>query len=526
MQGMIQSGSVAGKARSHRGRSPLHRARRSDAGFAMGMVLLILVLLTVMGLALGFVGATNLTQMQHTTRQVGLLHSANGGVHELMDTLYGNSAYGLAGNEAATGLYSSTGGVTRYSWTFDPSSGKPYCTNNLDGLTAVTGHGGREVPAGCALLFVTAETESPTGDLDRATVAALATNRYPYAIASDGIVNVADVSSLVEGQGHIRSNLVGGSPNIEAQVVDGMTFSRDGAGSIEVEEGSGPENYDQPPTPLPDIPIAEILASWSAAGVGGAHPWGGPAMYQFDNTVVATTDDAGHLDIGTTHIEPPATLYVEGHFLVNGGAEVAKGIHIFCTGNFRVNGSLVQVALDPARRSLAARGKDDNNGNGNDHKPSPTVTPSPTATVEPSPSPVATSSPSPSPSPSPVGIPSPSPSPAGPAVSPSTNFVVSGDEIRFNGGSAQSINLLAMNGIRQNGASNLHGFFYVRNGDFDLNGSHLVTGVIITRSGSVQGDVKAGNANVVYDPHALWALSGLELKIKGTMRAMSWWVEQ
>lgn len=470
----------------------MHTSRpRSRSGFALGLVLLILVLITVLGLVLGAMGATNLAQIRHSGEKTGLVHAANGGLHELMDVLYGNPSYGTTLSEEGSGTFSASHGVTRYTWSFDPSAGGPYCTNNLDGHAAVTGYAGHPVPPGMALLVVSATMES-AGNEKTATVAALASDRYPYAIASDGTIEIADVGSVIPGQGHVRSNFSGGSPNIAADLVDGMTFSVDGPGSIQVDPGSGPQILHEPPVPLPDVPIQGILASWSAAGLSGSHPYGGPAQWQYSGNVVATTDSSGDLDIGSDHITAPATIYVDGDFRINGGAQIARGIHVFCTGNFVVNGSLQQLSLDHVRRVLASRGW----GN------SP--------------------SPAPAPSPSPVTLP---PSGAGPAVGPQTNFIVAGDEIRFNGGSAQSLNLVAMNGIRQNGASVLRGFFYVRNGDFELNGSHSVTGVVITRSGAVQGDVEAGNANVTYDPAVLDTLGGLQVTILGKVRTSAWWLE-
>lgn len=465
----------------------------SRRGFALGLVLLVLVILAVLGLGLGALGASNLAQIRHAGEMTGLVHAANGGLHELMDVLYGNPSYGTARTEEGSGSYSSSHGLTQYSWTFDPGGGEAWCTNNLDGFAPVTGYSGRSVPPGMALLVVSA-----TGDgAKTATVAALATNRYPYAIASDGTIEIADVDSVIPGHGHVRSNFSGGSPNVEADVVDGMTFSRDGPGSIQVSAGSGPEVYDEPPIGLPDLPILDILASWSAAGLGGSHPYGGPAAWQYAGDVTASTDGSGNLDIGSDHIVPPATIYVDGDFRVDGGASIARGIHVFCTGDFRVNGALNQVGLAPG---VLAAGERRRLSRGPGGSPSPAASPAASPSVAPSPG-------------------------AGPAVGPETNFIVAGDDILFNGGSAQEIHLIAMGGIRQNGASTMRGFFYVRNGDFDLNGSHSVSGVVITRSGSVQGDVEAGNADVTYDPAVLDSLGGLQVTILGKVRTTSWWLE-
>ncbi len=74
----------------------------------------------------------------------------------------------------------------------------------------------------------------------------------------------------------------------------------------------------------------------------------------------------------------------------------------------------------------------------------------------------------------------------------------------------------------------MKGLFYVRNGDFDVNGNSQLTGVVITRSGSVtvDGNVEAKNTDVTYDPSVLIGLSALSTGIQGRARTLSWWIEQ
>ncbi len=468
------------------------------------MALLVLVVIALMGSTLVYVGTHNLDQIHLSGRQNALRHTADGGLHELLDAIYQNPEYGQDQTATGTGLYSGSEGSTRYSWTFNPSAATPYCTNNLEGEDPVAGYQGRTVPPGCALLFVAARFEDSERNQESLILGSMSTNRFPYAIASDGKIEVADVSSLIPGYGNLLSNKVGGDPNIEAGVVDGTTFSRDGEGSIEVSAGSGPTMYDQPPVGLPNLPIQDIVASWSTAGVSGAHPFGGPAQYQFDDDVSASTDSDGNITIDGVEITPPATVYVDGDITIGGGADIAQGLHIFCTGNFRVNGALNQVvaSLDHTRYSLASRKK---------------VTPTPS----PSPDPEVT------PSPSPVPLPTPSPG-ASPVVSTETNFIFSCGDIRFNGGSAQSIDLLCVDGILQNGSSNLKGIFYVQNGDLRITGKSQLTGVVVTRSGqvAVEGEVDSGNTDVTYDPSVLSKLIALNTSLLGRMRASSWWIEQ
>jgi len=479
---------------------PSRKNRRP--GFALGMALMVLVVIALMGSTLVYVGTHNLDQIQLSGRQAALRHTADGGLHELLDALYRYPDHGLNRTATGTGLYAGSVGSTRYSWTFDPTASVPYCTNNLDGEDPVTGYQGRVVPAGCALLFVEARFEDGDRYPERLIIGSVSTNRFPYAIASDGVVEVDDVSSLIPGQGHVLSNNVGGSPNIDAGLVDGITFSRDGSGSIRVDSGSGPQNYNQPKVELPNLPVQDIIASWSTAGVGGAHPYGGPADYQYGDDVKASVSRDGVITIDGVDIEAPATIFVDGEFRINGKSDWPQGVHVFCTEGFLVNGALDQITMldsilawDHTRRSLASRKK--------------TATPSP--------------SPEPEPDPSPTPIPGP-----GPALSDDSNFIVSGGQIRFNGGTFQSINLLSVGGIRQNGASMMRGVFYAQNGNFEVNGNSQFQGVVITRSGtvSVEGEVDAGNTDVLYDPSVLSKLVALNARLLGRSRTVSWWIEQ
>lgn len=481
----------------------MRRAHQRPNGYAIGIVLIVLVLIMMMGGALVYLGTHNLDQIRTSERQTALRHTADGGLHEMLDLLYQDSEYGQDQTASSSGVFSSSQGATRYSWTFDPSSATPWSTNNLEGDSAVTGYGGRTVPPGCALLFVSAEFDGASNQAP-VVVGSVTTNRFPYAVASDGVIELDDVSSIIPGQGHLLSNKVGGLPNIKAGLVEGMTFSRDGLGSILVQANSGPKNFNQPEMELPDLPIQDIIASWSTAGFAGAHPYGGAADYQFSGNVTASSKKNGELTIDGVDITPPATIYVQGNLKVNGGMSLLKGIHFFCTGDFTVNGSLEQitlaepfpVALYHGRRSLVSR---------------KWVSPTPT--------------PTPSPSPSPPPGPGPFP---GPVLSPDSNFIFSGGQVRFNGASSQSIHILCVDGIRQNGSSNMKGLFYVRNGDFDVNGNSQFTGVVITRSGSVttDGNVEAKNTDVTYDPSVLLALHDLNLEVKGRARTLSWWIEK
>jgi hypothetical protein len=292
-------------------------------------VLIVLVLIMMMGTTLVYLGTHNLNQIRTSGRQTTLRHAADGGLHELLDTLYQNPDYGQDQTASSSGVFSSSQGATRYSWTFDPSSATPWSTNNLEGETAVTGYGGRTVPPGCALLFVSAGFDGANANQSPTVVGAVTTNRFPYAVASDGVIDLSDVSSVIPGQGHLLSNNVGGNPNIQAGLVDGMSFSRDGVGSIRVSANSGPTNFNQPPVDLPDLPIQDMIASWSTAGIAGAHPYGGAADYQFSGDVTASTKKNGKLTVDGVEITAPATSLprlLRGCFSIQGSTFLFRAV--------------------------------------------------------------------------------------------------------------------------------------------------------------------------------------------------------
>lgn len=444
---------------------------------ALAVALVTLLILTVMGLAIGAMGVENLGQIKKTARNSSLLQAANGGLHELMDRLYQNETYGMGVTDASadgTGTYSTSSVQANYWWTFNTGAGEPYCTNNLDGTSVVTGWNGLRVPPRMALVVVSADQGARPGGNETVMVVALVTNRLPYAVVSDGTIEVNIVSSVVPGEGNVRSNEEGGSPNIHAETVDGTTFSRDGPGSIDLDDvaDSGPVKYDVDPVALPNIPIQQIVASYSTAGVSGTHPFGGPAVYQIPgpgpHDMRNRPDGSIEIESGGawTRIHPlPASVHVEGSIVISGGGtmEVPQGLHLFVNGNFRTNGSLRQDT-----------------------------------------------------SPSGGGGGSPLPNDA-------TFFFVTGN-MEFRGAEGQNLNMLAGGNIQQNGSSNYRGIVYSQDGTVDFNGSGSVTGSIIARAGvSNPGNTQAQNLDVRYDPSVFDKLDFLGLEVTGPVRTASWW---
>jgi hypothetical protein len=454
-------------------------------GMALAVALVTLMILVVMGLALGSVGIDNLNQIRQTGDTSALVHAANGGLHELMDQIYGdgsstNGQYGHGVSDASAdgaGIYTTSLKACHYWWTFNTSAGEPYSTNNLNGNSAVTGWNGMTVPARMALLVTSADEVPRAESQNPVRVVALVTNGYPYAITSDGQIEINNVTGPVPGQANVRSNSILGflfKPNIKANSVDGMLFSRNGPGTIKVSDSSGPQLFDQDPISIPDLPILQVVRSQSTAGVSGDHPYGGPAAIQIPGSGShdMSNDGSGNLVIDGVVLSPrPVSVYVNGNLSVSGGGSITipKGVHLFVQGNMVVSGSLNQDTDPPPSSGLSTS-----------------------------------------------------------ELPTDENFLFVTGDLRFNGAQGQGLHMLTGGNIRQNGTSDFAGMVYSQNGNIQFNGGGTVTGAIIAKSGvsTLVGDVNAKNFNVVFDPSVFDSLTWLNFSMRGPVRTTSWQIQQ
>jgi len=456
--------------------------RSNQAGMALAVALVTLLILTVLALALGSMGIENLNLIRKSADTAALVHAANGGLHELMDRIYGdgittNGVYGRGVTDSSAdgqATYTTSLAACHYWWTFNTGSGEPYCTNNLEGDGAVTGWNGMSVPAHTALLVTSADQVPRAESQEPVRVMALVSNGMPYAIASDGTVDVDEVRSLAPGQAHVRSNNTTGtahSPNVVATSVDGMVFSRNGSGTISVSGASGPKLYDQDPYPIPDIPVLTVVRSQSPTGVSGDRPYGGPATIQIPGNGPHTleNDGSGNLMLDGIALTPrPVSVYVKGDVKSSGGGNIVvpRGIHLFVEGDLTCSGSLNQDTTD---------------------------------------APAGTGSTS--------GLPS------------NQNFLVITGNMTFNGAQGQSLNMLVGGNIRQNGTSQFAGLIYTREGSVNVNGGGTLTGSIIARAGvSRTGNTDAKNLDVVFNPRVFDSVRWLGFSMLGPVRTNSWWV--
>ncbi|HXE71509.1 MAG TPA: hypothetical protein VNO81_02520 [Candidatus Nitrosotenuis sp.] len=456
---------------------------RRPAGMAFPAVLMTLALLVVMGMGLGMMGMVNLRQIRTASENTILLQAAHGGLHDLMARLKQNPGMGTGSTDLeGQGSYSTSLAGAYYWWTFDPASRWPYSTNNLLGEEVLVRPDGRPVPPHCCLVTVSADQVPREQSRRPLQVAAIVTDDFQYAVATDGSVLVSDVTGVGNLMGNVRSNRTGGRPNVQADTVTGFVFSRDGEGSVRLNRGQGSPVYKVAPIPLPDVPIGDVVASQFNGGTqahvhtgpgDGAHPYGGPASIQVRASAVTIDSlSPNQITINGTRYNLEGTrvdVYLEatgGTVTSPGSLDLPKGLNLFVKGNLRINGSLGQT--EP-RGSGGLQGTE--------------------------------------------------------------NFLWVTGSVRFNGGQGTDLNIFAGTGIEQNGSSNVTGILYVRNGNIEISGggsSNRYQGTVIARGGGLTGELEARTVDFVYDPRVLVGLSrfGVSLNQDTPMHTRSWWVVQ
>ncbi len=439
-------------------------------GIALAMTLVVILVISVVAGAIVLLGVSNQAQIGQNQQETLLLHIADGGVHEAMAAIYENPAYQSDGS----GQYTTNLVNANYWWTFNNTGSGPWCVNNMNGATAVNGPsppGGTpvQVPPGTAFIVVSASAEGVNGPAP-VRVASIVTSVYPYGMASDGKILI-NAFRGASAPGSLRSNLVGGNPNIDIRTtLSGTAISRDGEGSIT--GNGGTKLFNQPPVGIPNIPIDQIVASWGS--VAGPYPHGGPATYRVNSSVDFSGNPPNRIILGppvnqTVNAPPPGqevTIYVDGNLTLQ-HATLPKGVHLFVKGDLRTNGQLETVNSAPVQPHPSAR------------------------------------------------------------IDPNSNYVFVGGSTTTNGASGPNLMLFSTGDIRYNGnTTGLSGFMYVRNGNITLNGRGTFQGIGLVRTnpGSTNGNVTARNVEVIFDPTKLPEMVTFGVNIPTPMRALSWWV--
>jgi len=316
--------------------------RRRSQGLTLALVLQVLAVLAVTATALAALGILNLRQVRQSQEKSVLVHTASGGVDEVISTLSTTLNYGSTANPkpgVTEGSYPETLPWARYFFSFDASQ-PHFSVNNLEGLTQTNGSDGLAVPSYTALTQVTAGRD-PNGPVRMASILG---RIWPYAIAAQGDINVARVDTVGPDPA-LRSNDSTGTITIEAESLNGSAYSSRGYGSIAVTgEPKGRQNFDQPPITLPDVPIDTIIANYAVN-----------ATHKFNGDQTGSSSSSGTLTIGGVVITPPPagqerTIYVNGDLRFIGGLTVPRGVHFFVTGEFLVNGGggFEQLPNNPA----------------------------------------------------------------------------------------------------------------------------------------------------------------------------------
>lgn len=450
---------------------------RPGRGMALAVTLVVLLILSVMGLALAAQGVLNLDQIEETTERAILLNAANGGLHELMDQVYQNTAYGRDRSASGGGTYTSSRGTAYYWWTFNPAD-PGFSLNNLDTATAATGFGGRTVPPLSSLVVVNADFVPKERSRRPVRVAAVCSKNFRMAVAADGTIRAENVRGVSGYPGNMWSNASGPGITVSAASADGQVYANAPDGSISIAgTPSGIKYHDAGPLFIPDIPIDEVIESQSPLSL--AHPHGGPATYASLGDVTLATNGQGRLDVQSgvligpggarfgsgSRIDPPAegqphiSILVNGDLTMPGNATLAPSVHLFVRDDMTVKGSTHQLPT----------------GN-------------------------------------------------------SDNFLFVGGVLDLRGASSSDLHLFVGKGIKQSGSSSYQGVMYVRDGYYQASGggaSSEFRGVVLINSRtSGSGNVDAPSTNFTYDPDFLMAMERFNISIKeeSPVFTLSWWV--
>lgn len=453
---------------------------RKPRGVSLAVTLVVLLVLSVLAVSLGAMGSQNLRQIRQSGEQSALLHAANGGLHELMDRLYSQPTYGngVTDNSAdGSGTYMTSAGPVFYWWTFNRAGPTAWCYNNLGSASVQTGWSGKVVPPLTAWLVVSADLVPKEFSREPLRLAAVASKKFRFAVGTDGTLEARNITGISGFPGSVWSNATGDGHLISATSVDGQVFTTGDEDSIRVNGSpAGVPYYENARSPMPNIPIAEVIQSYNPAAT--SRPYGGPASYYSTGDLEIEMSNSGVIsvksgtlrrtsdDVSVPVVLPPVvglpevSVYVNGEMRIQGGATLAPRVHFFVRDDLTVGGSLSQL---------------------------------PVSGVE-------------------------------------DNFLFVGEDLVFNGGQASNLNLFVAGDIRQNGSSTYNGVIYVQDGDFRISGGGTgsnYTGAVLVRGGSLEnGDLQANTANFTYNPDYLVAMERFNFSISENtpVYALSWFI--
>lgn len=454
---------------------------RRRRGLSLAMVMICLLILSVLGLAVGAIGVQNLQQIRRTAEKTILLQAANGGLCELMDRLYNNPAMGFEVSDSSQdgeGTFQTSAGTVYYWWTFNRSGPAAYCYNNMGSATTRTGWRGMVVPPVSALLLVNADTVPKARSTKPVRLAAVASKKFRFAVASDGAMSVRNIEGVTGFPGSVWSNETG-TNTVQATSIDGQVFVNSTEGAIKVQASpAGVPYYGSGTTPIPDIPIDQVVLSHDPEAT--SHPYGGPATLYSDGNVTIKFLSTGDFSVVSGNLsgpngatfnassglvrppppgQPDLNIFIGGELRVQGGALLAPRMHFFVDGDMTVGGSLSQL----------------------------------------------------------------------PTTGLQDNFLFVDGSLTFNGGQASNLNLFVAGDLRQNGSANYKGVMYVKEGDFTVSGGGTGSnyeGAVIVKGTGTEGDLSANSANFEYNPATLDAMSrySVDVSENSPVYTLSWWI--
>lgn len=291
---------------------------RKSRGGALPSTLIVILLLTVFGLTLVNLAALDLHSSTRVNQKEMAFNAAETGLETVIAELSLDPTVGKSNQVFQETLADGSS----YRVSFDGTSADtPYCVNNLDGLTGITGFMGRTVPPLHASLF--ARGVAPNGE--ESTVECLIRlEGLPYAVAGTGKVKLA--STTVAGTQRLSQ---AGAPTLSGNVYSGATGSGSttlsglttvsgdarSAGGISVLAPAtvvGDQEPDHDPENLPDLVLTDFRndgtpgVSLQIGGLTVAPVLTGNVYFNGDTTLTGLT----------TMVD--ATIYVNGNLTVLG----------------------------------------------------------------------------------------------------------------------------------------------------------------------------------------------------------------
>ncbi|MFH0803451.1 MAG: hypothetical protein V2A78_13845 [bacterium] len=301
-------------------------------GLALVTTLMILFILAVIGFAICAIAVQNINLVSGYRNSSSAYYVARAGINEAFSRIDNDNSYGTSSAGSFTETLSNS-----ESYTVNFVSGSFYSVNNLAGSGSVTDGSGDSLPKKFVSVISSATVRGRTVRLK-----AIGRLGYPggdYAIFTDDTLSGANIT------GDVRNNYNGGGVGISLTTIMGTAMTMAAYGSISISNPGGSQVYGANRYPVPDLQVASTVLG--AAGSNGVHVYT-PAT--LPDPIDGATDPIIYVNGNVTAggggltIRNGATLFINGSLTINGRLQLDTTATpsrnaIFCTGNFRANGS-------------------------------------------------------------------------------------------------------------------------------------------------------------------------------------------